>query len=291
VTCNAGAIVSWWLLIRVENRTLSPPSSSPPSSSPAATAAAAADGTGRSLYLKACSDSRIKPNIRVLQGLESPTLDLADCGLRPQDAQALAACLPANTACSVIVLDNNRMGDEGFAAVLHALADSPRVTLLSSAYNGITARCADALKNFGAKNHKCKVLCLRGNRLSDAGVKCLVEGICSNSACVLAELDLADNKFSTRGGAAVSVLLRENRSITDLDVSCVLSKRALPAVNMCDNCARRYNCMRPPACAAVLQAFQRNDSVAVFSIGWNGVGSQGCQALADALRVRGCGIC
>ena len=42
--------------------------------------------------------------------------------------------------------------------------------------------------------------------------------------------------------------------------------------------------MRPPACATVLQALQRNDSVTVFSIGWNGVGSQGCQALADCLR-------
>jgi hypothetical protein len=34
-----------------------------------------------------------------------------------------------------------------------------------------------------------------------------------------------------------------------------------------------------------MQALQSNNSVAVFSIGWNGVGSQGCQALADALRV------
>jgi hypothetical protein len=34
-----------------------------------------------------------------------------------------------------------------------------------------------------------------------------------------------------------------------------------------------------------IQALQYNNSVTVFSIGWNGVGSQGCQALADALRV------
>ena len=34
-----------------------------------------------------------------------------------------------------------------------------------------------------------------------------------------------------------------------------------------------------------MQALQSNNSVAVFSIGWNGVGSQVCQALAYALRV------
>ena len=95
-----------------------------------------------------------------------------------------------------------------------------------------------------------QALCLRGNRLSDAGVKSLADGIASNNSCVRArelaapvvivclscaivELDISDNKFSTRGGQAIGQLLKENRSITDMDVS--------------------YNCMRPPACAAVLQ--------------------------------------
>lgn len=133
-------------------------------------------------------------------------MDLTDCGLRPNDAQALAACFPANTKCTAVLLDSNRLGDVGFAAVLQvrcflrqaaahthalllrdavsqALADNPRITSLSSAYaarptephclclksterivvilcgsyNGITARCAEALKSFGAKNIKCQV--------------------------------------------------------------------------------------------------------------------------------------
>ena len=36
------------------------------------------------------------------------------------------------------------------------------------------------------RNTRPQILCLRGNRLSDAGIKSLVDGICSNSACVLA---------------------------------------------------------------------------------------------------------
>ncbi len=52
-------------------------------------------------------------------------------------------------------------------------------------------------------------------------------------SCALVELDVSDNKISTRGGQAIGQLMKDNRSITDLDVS--------------------YNCMRPPACAAVLQ--------------------------------------
>ena len=45
-------------------------------------------------------------------------MDLTDCGLRPNDAQALAACFPANTKCTAVLLDSNRLGDVGFAAVL-----------------------------------------------------------------------------------------------------------------------------------------------------------------------------
>ncbi len=184
------------------------------------------------------------------QALECSVLDLTDCGLRPQDAQALAACFPANTICTSVLLDNNRLGDAGFSAILHALAENPRITALSSAYNGITGRCAEALKLFGEKNNKCKALCLRGNRLGDSGIKSLADAIASNNSCAcksfsrlnfrnsfpscaIVELDVADNKFSTRGGQAIGQLIKDNRSITDMDVS--------------------YNCMRPPACAAVLQ--------------------------------------
>jgi hypothetical protein len=96
--------------------------------------------TDRSLYLKACVDLRIKPNSRILQvyqphpsacfhrmfhlrpqGLHDSTLELTDCGLRPQDAQALAASLPANTKCIRILLDSNRLGDVGFSALLQVL--------------------------------------------------------------------------------------------------------------------------------------------------------------------------
>lgn len=97
------------------------------------------DDSGRGSYLKACSDLRIKPNIRILQvtgiaalpvcalpwphpafqALDCPVMDLTDCGLRPHDAQALAACFPTNTKCTAVLLDNNRLGDVGVAAVLH----------------------------------------------------------------------------------------------------------------------------------------------------------------------------
>ena len=103
------------------------------------------DASGRSLYVKACTDLRIKPNVRIiqvrypllclsphplppshplLQALECEVLDLTDCGLRPQDAQALAACFPTNANCTAVILDNNRLGDLGFIAILQVIRHS-----------------------------------------------------------------------------------------------------------------------------------------------------------------------
>lgn len=59
-------------------------------------------------------------------------LDLTDCGLRPLDAQALAACFPANTTCTSVILDNNRLGDAGFSAILQVQRCMPIKTAACS---------------------------------------------------------------------------------------------------------------------------------------------------------------
>ena len=64
------------------------------------------------------SSMKIAAHHFFLQALDCSALDLTNCGLRPQDAQALAACFPANSTCTSVLLDNNRMGDVGMAAIL-----------------------------------------------------------------------------------------------------------------------------------------------------------------------------
>jgi Ran GTPase-activating protein (RanGAP) involved in mRNA processing and transport len=112
----------------------------------------------------------------------------------------------------------NRIGQVGAAALADALQHNSTLTTLNLAQNKITHVGAAALAVALHSNSTLTTLDLCTNDLDDEGVAALADRLRLNSA--LTTLKLSYNRFGcVRAQSLVDVLLRDNSTLTTLDLS------------------------------------------------------------------------
>ena len=105
-------------------------------------------------------------------------------------------------------------------------------------------------------------LCLRGNSLTSVGATALAQAM-AGSSCRIERLVLGSNAIGDGGATALAALLRENTTVTALDVS--------------------GNGITAPGAVCLAASLTRNSTLAHLNLDFNAVGPTGAAALAAAL--------
>ncbi|XP_058632616.1 NACHT, LRR and PYD domains-containing protein 3-like isoform X1 [Onychostoma macrolepis] len=160
----------------------------------------------------------------ISDGLKDPRcklekLTLWSCGVTDEGCAALSSALRSNSHLRELDLSGNKLGDAGLKLISDGLKD-PRCKLekLWLSYCGVTDEGCAALSSALRSNSHLRELGLTGNKLGDAGLKLISDGL-KDHRCKLEKLWLSDCGVTDEGCAALSSALRSNSHLRELSLS------------------------------------------------------------------------
>jgi len=219
---------------------------------------------------------------------------LDSCNISASGMPALSKAVRGNQDLSMLSLGANRIEDKAAAHLASALNGNTSLSHLHLWSNGIGAKGAEAIGKVLQAGSCLSVLNLRANRLGDSGCMALFQaiveggsnktlswlslssndigptGIASLAAwltqqdCPLRSLYIATNKMHDGGAYTLSEALKQNSSLTVLDV--------------------HDNNIGPQGTRWLSSAVLKNTSITSLDISHNPIGWQGATALAHALQ-------
>ncbi len=178
--------------------------------------------------------------------IATPTGLLGPMG--PVVFNALASALTANHTLTALNVRGNDIGDKGCIALANALEENHTLTALNVRGNDIGDKGCIALANALEENHTLEVLIVRGNGIGGNGCTAIAKALTTNRA--LTTLDLGNNHLG----------------------ECKLDRDGVPLIGVLN---KGY--------LALVDALKVNHALKVLNIRGNGIGGEGCIALADAL--------
>lgn len=189
-------------------------------------------------------------------------LNLTNNGIGVAGAFCIAALLelPRPTLERVIV-DENRIGTEGAAAIANALRSNTSLESLSLRNNEIGSQGAAALSDALQHNSTLRRLDLSCNLIRNTGVIKIAKALSKNST--LKSLDVHDNEIDDGGGRALAEMLSVNNNLEYL--------------------ALGDNFVGAAATKAIALSIAGNRSLRILSLYDNPIGPDGAFALAAAL--------
>ncbi|XP_072495658.1 ribonuclease inhibitor isoform X2 [Notamacropus eugenii] len=147
-------------------------------------------------------------------------LELEYCEFTTASCEALAAVLKAKGSLRELTLNNNELGEAGVAVLCQGLMDpSCELQVLKLEGCGVTsANCKD-LSTVLQTKESVQELCLGENKIGDAGLDWLCQGILS-PACNLKTLWLWECDITAEGCRALAQVLKNKPCLTKLSLIC-----------------------------------------------------------------------
>ncbi|XP_060709483.1 NACHT, LRR and PYD domains-containing protein 3-like isoform X2 [Hemiscyllium ocellatum] len=154
----------------------------------------------------------------------------------------------------------------------------------------------EGIQRLASALHKCKVLRLRGNNLTDDGVNLLSETL-KREDCKIQQLDLSSNGISHTGAQELAKGLSSNSSLTQLN----LSRNKLGDTGMTDLCEALSspqckiqslliceNLIRGNIIEKLVSTLSTNRSLTSLNLNKNKLGDRGIRLVAAVLGQRSC---
>ncbi|XP_069461369.1 NACHT, LRR and PYD domains-containing protein 3-like isoform X2 [Ambystoma mexicanum] len=226
-------------------------------------------------------------------------LGLQRCCLTGSCCAALSSVLKQNHSFMELNLRWNELGDSGMADLCKGLKDpSCKIHKLWLVECSLTGSCCAALSSVLKQNQSLMELDLSWNKLGDSGVTELCEGL-KDPGCKMQKLGLAWCEITGSCCADLSSVLKQNQSLTELDLSdnilkdsgvtelceglkypgCKIQKLRLDSCNLTGSC-----------CAALSSALKQNQSLTELELTVNDLGDSGVTELCEGLKDPGCRI-
>ncbi|XP_072279389.1 NACHT, LRR and PYD domains-containing protein 3-like isoform X2 [Pyxicephalus adspersus] len=152
-------------------------------------------------------------------GCTLQNLRLMDCGLSPSCCKDLSNILTATRSVKSMDLSMNNLQDSGIKHLCRGL-QYPECVLqeLRLWYCGLTLSCCVDLRTVVIMNRTLNTLLLKGNNLTDSGMRLLCEGL-KHPGCTLQELSIHSCSLTHLSCDDLRSVLNTNRSLTKLDLS------------------------------------------------------------------------
>ena len=224
----------------------------------------------------------------------SDEVNLSGRELSDTDATQVAKSLRGHrTRVTRLLLDDNKIGHEGAAAIAAALESNSKLQELGIDNNNIGDKGAVAIAMALRSNKTLQHLRLSKNNIGDDGAIALAEALKSNST--LHELELDNNNISSDGAKAIAVVLGErNRTLQQLwlshnkigDEGALAIAEALESESKStiQNLSMQYNLISDGGAVAIAEALKTNTSLQVLGLRNKGIGNRGAAAIVDALN-------
>ncbi|XP_006124919.2 ribonuclease inhibitor isoform X1 [Pelodiscus sinensis] len=158
------------------------------------------------------------------QGLLNPTcqiekLWLWECGLTPASCKDLAQVLRTKESLTEVSLIGNDLGDAGMEQLCQGLKDpKAKLQALWIRECGFTTACCKSLSSALGTNQTLRELHMGGNKVGDAGVEIIHEGLMSPN-CNLRSLWLGNCDLSAACCGHLATIISSKQCLTELDLS------------------------------------------------------------------------
>lgn len=157
-------------------------------------------------------------------GLLSPgsrlkTLWLWECDITASGCKDLCRVLRAKESLKELSVAGNEVGDEGVRLLCESLQEpSCQLESLWMKSCSLTAACCPHVSAMLARNRSLQELQLSNNKLGDAGMEVLCQGL-DQPGATLRMLSLGDCEVTDQGCVSLAALLLANHSLLELDLS------------------------------------------------------------------------
>ncbi|XP_003734396.1 ribonuclease inhibitor [Callithrix jacchus] len=147
------------------------------------------------------------------------TLWIWECGLTAKSCEDLGRVLRAKDSLKELSLAGNKLGDEGAQVLCESLLEPGcQLESLWVKYCGLTAACCSHFSSVLAQNKFLLELQISENRLGDAGVQELCQGL-GQPGSVMRSLWLGECDVTDVGCLSLAKTLLANDSLRELDLS------------------------------------------------------------------------
>eukprot|EP00906_Rhabdomonas_costata_P005781 RCo008590 len=254
--------------------------------------------TGKALHLLAAGLAK------VVAKLQDGILDLTAHQLDDAQACMLADALEHDSRLehvAEVTLCRNYLSSVGGVRVIAAVTPHPSIVRLNLSGNLLGDKqshlsgegCGPALGRLLRANTTLRQLVLSRNRLSDADVVEIAEGLCDNGS--LHSLDLAENALTWVSGEAIRVMLSTNADLRELNLGwnqlstkgTMLVLEGLRANNVLKKISLSWNGITDKGGVAVGEVLLSNSSLEEVDISHNRVGTLGSLKIAEGLQQNG----
>jgi len=169
------------------------------------------------------------------------SLSLMTCGFRSQGIVCLAEAIKCNKNLTYLNFSNNNLYDESVAVIIIDAIKDSNITSLNVGNNSITEKGLYTLSQF---------ISLGNNKLST--------------------LILCGNNFGDKGFIYLSDALKNNKTITSIDIS---------------NCNHQESNFDGTGILAIAEFIKHNNSLITLDLSCNDINDEGASALADAIKI------
>jgi len=172
-----------------------------------------------------------------------------------------------------LLLDNNRIGHEGVAAIAMALAINSRLQELALDLNNIGDKGAMAVAEALKTNTTLLYLRLSKNNIGDEGAMAIAEALKSKST--LQNLSLQKNHICNAGAKAIAEALREKNSalrqlwlshnkIADEGAIALAGALKYESKSILQNLSMQHNLIRDEGAEAIAEALKSNNTLQIL---------------------------
>ena len=218
------------------------------------------------------------------------TLDLHDNGARGRGGKAVAALVAANTALRVLDMSNNDMPRPAMRSLALALAGNTHLLSLNVSYNAAVGKRSGEGKCFGEalkKNTVLQALRIAANGFSASDVCALLTGLKENET--LTALDLSSNTVGQDGQELLADLLTFHDHIVwlGLDATAVGPAceflHALAAARTLSHVSLSHNSLGQEGAKRIARVLQTSPTLQRLDLTHTRLGYEGMQQVLHAL--------
>ncbi|KAL8608641.1 hypothetical protein ACOMHN_002870 [Nucella lapillus] len=220
------------------------------------------DVTGKTKYMKVCSDFGVTPVTSFMESLHEREINLKFYGLSVTSAKALSVPLETNTITEKLNLEGNGIEKEATKFLCRILKENLYITELVLRDNQIGKEGAVAVCDLMLQNRCITKLDLSGNQIEDSCSSLFGKVLSSNTN--LKQLKLAHNMFEDCGARHFQEAISDNETLELLDLS--------------------WNHFGRAGAALLAQGVMENVGLKYFYMPMAGVGNSGCSLVGDVLK-------
>ncbi|XP_067396586.1 ribonuclease inhibitor [Emydura macquarii macquarii] len=165
------------------------------------------------------------PGVALLcQGLLNPNckiekLWLWECGLTSASCKDLSHVLSTKESLTELSLIGNKLRDAGMELLCQGLKDpKAKLQALWIRECGLTTACCKSVSSVLGTNQSLRELHMGGNKIGDAGVEIICEGL-MNPNCNLRSLWLGDCNLSAACCGSLATIISTKQCLTEIDLS------------------------------------------------------------------------